>query len=215
MELRDRLRYISAQVVSVAMFLMGSEGTAMEVPKAFYWIMGISFAVLLLVLTQTSFFKHEKPQALRDGVEIVDLDSFWSEKTSSPADVTMVPVIRFRIRNKRAEPMEYVQVSAVFAFAGDEQNLGDSFAYPIQGTPLSNGQTTDLVVLRSNFGYRASSKQAFINNPAFKQVEARVFVQSRASGPVLVGTYQVSKRLEGVAEAPESQPVDVLPMRVN
>ena len=185
----------------------------LEVPKSFYWVMAAICVLILLVLTQTSFFKHEKPDALRAGIEVLELDSFWTEKSASTLEVTMVPAITCKIRNQRAAPLEYVQVSAVFAFVGDSQTLGDSFAYPIEGTPLLTGQITGTIRLKSNFGYRASSKQAFLNNPAFKPVEVKFFAQSRASGPVLIGTYKVSRRLEGVAEIPQTQP-SVLPMRV-
>ncbi|MBI2837438.1 MAG: hypothetical protein HYX75_03940 [Acidobacteria bacterium] len=185
----------------------------LEVPRSFYWVMAAICVLILLILTQTSFFKHEKPDAIRAGVEIIELDSFWTEKSASPTEVTMVPAITFRIRNKRAAPLEYLQVNGVFAFVGDAQTLGDSFGYPIEGAPLPTGQTTGVIRLKSNFGYRASSKQAFLDNPGFKPVEVKLFAQSRASGPVLIGTYPVSRRLEGVAEIPQTQPA-VLPMKV-
>ncbi len=101
----------------------------------------------------------------------------------------------------------------MFALEGDSQNLGDAFAYSIGAAPLDSGQMSDRVVLKSNYGYRASSKQAFQNNPEFKSVNARVFAQSRASGPVLVGTYKVSKKIEGMAPPAEGSE-RVLEMKV-
>lgn len=187
---------------------------SLDVPRVFYWIMGVFCVGIILLLTQTSFFHHEKAADIKEGVEIIDVNSFWTAKSSSVGEVTMVPAVSFKIRNKRSTPLEYVQVNGVFHFVSETQNLGDAFTYPIQGKPLRPGETTDPVLLKSNFGYRASSKTAFLDNPGFKQVEVKLFAQSRASGPVLVGTYLISKRLTGVPATPQTQP-NVLPLTVN
>ena len=185
----------------------------MHVSRPFYWIMVAVCVVVVVLISRTSFCRSETPEAIRAAVEIVNVDSYWAEKSSRPGEVVMVPVISFKVRNKRAEPLQYLQFSGVFALEGDSQNLGDAFAYSIGGTPLRSGQLSDNVVLKSNYGYRASSKPAFLNNPGFKTVYARVFAQSRASGPVLVGTFKVSKKIEGMA-APVEGSDRVLEMKV-
>ncbi|MEW6364566.1 MAG: hypothetical protein AB1714_07990 [Acidobacteriota bacterium] len=186
---------------------------SMQVPRYFYWIMIAVCAVVVVLISRTPFCRSEKPEAIRAAVEIVEFDSYWAEKSSRPGEVVMVPVISFKVRNKRAEPLQYLQFSSVFALEGDSQNLGDAFAYSIGAAPLRSGQLSETVILKSNYGYRASSKQAFQNNPGFKSVYAKVFAQSRASGPVLVGTFKVSKKIEGMA-VPAEESQRVLEMKV-
>jgi hypothetical protein len=181
---------------------------SLEVSKKFYVVMGIISLAFALFLARIALMNRERADSLREGIDVTEVESYWSEKAASPVEVTMVPTFTFRVRNKRQTPLEYVQVSAIFAFVGESQALGDAFAYPIQSSPLAPGQVTEKVLLKCNFGYRASSKKAFLGNPAFKPVEVRLYAQSRSSGQVHIGTYPIARKLEGMPDpAPAPQNV--------
>jgi len=172
----------------------------MSVSKKFYLLMIAVTVIAAAVSTYVVMRNREKPEAVRAAIELVEVDSYWTEKAVLADEVTLVPAFTFRIHNKRQTPLGYVQANGIFTISGEKEALGDSFAYPIQGEALAPGATSAPVVLKSNYGYKASSKQAFLHNPGFKPVEVRLFVQSRSSGPVLLGTFRISKKIEGMPQ---------------
>ncbi len=178
----------------------------LEVSKKFVYVMAAVTIVIGAILILIALKSHENPQAIRDGVELTELDSYWSLKAANPGEVTMVPTITFRIRNKRTAPLDYVKVNGIFTIVGENRALGDAFAYPIQGEPLQSNVASPQVRLKCNYGYSASSRQAFLNNPGFKPVEIKIFIESRSSGPVPMGTYRISRRIEGVPESFQTEP---------
>ncbi len=173
---------------------------AFEVPKSFYYIAGGVSIALAIFLGRIAGAHRENPEALRQGVAITLIDSSWSERSSKPGKVALVPTLTFKIRNTREAPLEYVQVNAVFSFVGSKDSFGDAFAYPIQGKQLKTGEQTDAIRVKSNHGYQATSRKSFVNNPDFKPAEVSVFVQSRLSGWVLVGKFPISSKIDGMPQ---------------
>jgi hypothetical protein len=77
--------------------------------------------------------------------------------------------------------------------------------------PLKPGQESERIVLTSKFGYRASSKEAFYKNSKdWQNAVVQVFVRSGAANLILVKTYYVSRKIEGleldITITPTAQP---------
>lgn len=143
------------------------------------------------------FFQPVKPEELKEAIQLVDIDTYWGEKSVRPWETVLVPVISFKVKNIGQKPLQYVSFNAVFRFKGEEQALGDCYLSTFR-KPLQPNQTSERIVLKSNYGYRASSKSAFINNPGWKSTIVDLYVRSKGSGFAYIGRYDISKKIEGI-----------------
>ncbi len=145
----------------------------------------------------TKFFQPVKPEQLKESIQILDIDTYWGEKYVRPWETVLVPVISFKVKNIGHEPLQYVSFNAVFRFKGEEQALGDCYLSAFR-KPLAPNAISERIVLKSNYGYKASSKSAFINNPAWKSTIVDIYVRSKGSGFAYLGRFDISKKIEGV-----------------
>ncbi|MEW6456455.1 MAG: hypothetical protein AB1410_07075 [Acidobacteriota bacterium] len=152
----------------------------------------------------TQYIETMKPEELKNSIMIFDIDTMWIEKYTRPWETVLVPVISFRVKNIGDEPLRFVYFNGVFKFKDEEQSLGDAYLLTMR-KPLYPNQVSDRITLKSNYGYKASSKAAFINNPRWKEMEVKIFTQSKSSGFVYLGTWNISKKIEGISPLKENK----------
>ncbi|MGQ9618203.1 MAG: hypothetical protein ACUVUG_04480 [Candidatus Aminicenantia bacterium] len=150
-----------------------------------------------LIENVSQFFQPVKPEELKTSIELFDIDTYWGEKYVRPWETVLVPVISFKVKNVGQKPLQYVSFNAVFRFKGDEQALGDCYLSVFR-TPLESNQVSERITLKSNYGYKASSKSAFINNPAWKPTIVDIYVRSKGSGFAYIGRFNINKKIEGI-----------------
>lgn len=157
--------------------------------------LAIATALVSLFL---SACKGISPEELKASVEIVDVSSKWVEKTYQPwpPKLTLVPTISFRIKNVSDRPLNYLNFNAIFKFPDDQENLGDNFLAAIRKEPILPGETSQLITLKSNFGVEGKSLASFKNNPQWKPMICRLFIQSKGSPHVLLGEYDISREID-------------------
>lgn len=142
--------------------------------------------------------KGVSPEELKASVEIVDLNSKWVEKTYQPwpPKLTLVPQISFRVKNVSDKPLNYLNFNAIFKFPDEQENLGDNFLAAIRKEPIMPGETSQVIILKSNFGVEGKSLASFKDNPQWKPMVCRLFIQSKGSPHVLLGEYEISREID-------------------
>ena len=142
--------------------------------------------------------KGMSPEELKASLEIVEVSSKWVAKTYQPwpPKLTLVPTITFRARNVSGKPINYLNFNAIFKFRDDQENLGDNFLAAIRKQPIPPGETSQIITLKSNFGVEGTSLAKFQDNPQWKTVACKLFVQSKGSIPVLLGEYEISREID-------------------
>jgi hypothetical protein len=155
------------------------------------------------------FFQPVKPEELKESIQLLDIDTYWGEKYVRPWETVLVPVISFKVMNVGQKPLQYVSFNAVFRVKGEEQALGDCYLSTFR-KPLQPKQISERIVLKSNYGYKASSKSAFINNPAWKATIVDLYVRSKGSGFAYIGRFDISKKIEGINLLQENK-VEIAP----
>jgi len=135
---------------------------------------------------------------LKASIEVLDYTSTWVAKYYQPwpERLILVPQISFRIKNIGPKPLNYVNFNAVYNFKGDPENLGDAFMAAIRGKAVPPGETSDLITLKSNLGVDGKNLAGIRDNPEWKQTEVRLFANSKGSGPILLGVYDVSRDID-------------------
>lgn len=174
------------------------------------------FVVAVIVSAAALLFlagcKSVPPEELRRSIEVVDMQTKWVSKFYQPwpPRLIIVPEVAFRVKNLGAKPLSYVNFSAMFNFKGDPENFGDAFKAAIRSNGVPPGETSEPIVLRSNFGVDGKTLQGIQENPNWKQAEFRLFAQSGGSTPVLLGTYDVARAIDfKEPEAPQPKKDDV------
>ncbi|MGE5343895.1 MAG: hypothetical protein ACM3SY_20685 [Candidatus Omnitrophota bacterium] len=167
-------------------------------------IIGIGIGVYFF---KSIFMEGMSTEEIKKAVEIVYIDSKWSEKKGTPQEVKIIPSITIKVKNIGTRPLQYVDIEAVFEFEETGQVFDDGMVRLFQ-KPLQPGQTSDAITIKASFGYAASSRASFFNNKEkWKKMQAKLFVRSQGSGLARVGKiYPVKQEIEGYQESsPEPQ----------
>lgn len=152
----------------------------------------------LILSFSSSCLKSTSPEELKASVEIVNIETKWVAKTYMPwpPKLILVPVISFQVKNISDKPLNYVNFNAIFRFKGDQENLGDNFLAAIRKEPVPPGELSKVITLKSNFGVEGKSLASFKDNPEWKPVICKLFIQSKGSIHVLLGEYDVSRTID-------------------
>jgi len=137
-------------------------------------------------------------EELKSSIEVLDYSSSWVSKYYQPwpPRLILVPQIKFRIKNIGAKPLTYVNFNAIYQFKGDPENFGDAFMAAIRAKAVEPGQTSDVIVLKSNMGVDGKNLAGIRDNPAWKSAFVRLFAISKGSHPVPLGVYDVSRDID-------------------
>jgi hypothetical protein len=160
-------------------------------------VLGLVISVVLVSIILPSC-KSTSPDELKAAVEIVDVSSKWVAKAYQPwpPKLTLVPTITFSVKNVSGRPLNYLNFNAIFKFRDDQENLGDNFLAAIRKDPIPPGETSQAITLKSNFGVEGKALAQFKDNPQWKTVICRLFIQSKGSVHVLLGEYEISREID-------------------
>jgi hypothetical protein len=164
--------------------------------------------ILVIVLQKAGLWKTITAEDLESSIEILDVETFWTDKYYQPwpPRLILVPAISFRVKNLTDKPLKYINFNANFRFVGDYENLGDSFLAAIRNDPVPAGEKSDVIILKSNYGVEGKSLATFKDNPHWKIVMVRLFAQSKGSQFLALGEYEISRRID--FEEPEPVGMD-------
>lgn len=142
--------------------------------------------------------RQTPPGELKNAIELLDLETKWVSKYYQPwpPRLILVPQLSFRVKNVGSKPLNYVNFNAVFNFKGERENLGDAFLAAIRGKAVAPGETSHVIVLKSNLGVDGKDLENIRENPEWKPTEVRLFAISRGSQPVLLGVFDVSREID-------------------
>jgi hypothetical protein len=163
------------------------------------YIFPAGLVILILALSLLpACVRSMSPEELKAAVEVLDVQTKWVAKTYQPwpPKLVLVPTISFRIKNLSSKPLNYVNFNAIFKFKDDQENLGDNFLAAIRKTPVNPGELSPVITLKSNFGVEGQSLASFKDNPQWRPVVCKLFIQSKGSPHVLLGEYDISRTID-------------------
>jgi hypothetical protein len=171
---------------------------------AFLFVVIILAVILVFVLQKAGLWKTITAEDLEESIEVVDVDTFWTDKYYQPwpPRLILVPAISFRVKNITDQPLKYINFNANFRFMGDFENLGDAFLAAIRNDAVPPGETSEVIILKSNYGVEGKTLATFKENPHWKTVLVRLFAQSKGSQFLTIGEYEISRRIDFVEPEP-------------
>jgi hypothetical protein len=153
---------------------------------------------LVLLFYKTVIQDTMSDEEVAKSIQIVWHDSIWVDKKVRPDEAIIVPAFTFKIKNTGSRPLQYVGFNCIFIFSDSGENLTDGYVETIK-KPLPPGQVSEEIFVKGFFGYRATSKPAFIKNMAnWKSVKVKIYAKTKNSGQVLLGIFPIEKKIAGI-----------------
>ena len=130
-------------------------------------------------------------------IKITDVHTGWYDAGIQDGKNKLVPSITLKLQNVSNEPVESVQVNAIFRQVGDTQAWGEHFVTAIDRDGLPAGQTTPgMLVLRSNLGYTGTeSRLQMLQNKQFVDAKVEIFGKHGSRTWQKLGEYQIDRQL--------------------
>jgi hypothetical protein len=166
-----------------------------------YIIMVIVFILAAILYKNIVIDEIIPPEELIASIEIFDIDSQWVVKEEvNEKDfkgIVLVPQISFRFRNVGKRNLRYIYVLGVFRILNRPKALGEGNKMALR-KPLKPGEESDRIVLTSSFGYRATSKKAFvIHQHQWRRASAEIYVKSGSSNLSFLKSFYIIRKIEG------------------
>ena len=142
---------------------------------------------------------------VKASLEVVDVQTKWVVKEYRQwpqPKLVLVPLVQFRVRNKTAEPLKYVNFNGVFKKPGDTENLGDNFLAAIRNEPIPPGGLSPVIILKSNFGREGRNLEQFQLSPQELLYDVKIYAQFGGSRHALLGEYPVSREIDFKEDQP-------------
>ncbi|HLP44342.1 MAG TPA: hypothetical protein VK469_00240 [Candidatus Kapabacteria bacterium] len=150
--------------------------------------------------------RNESFEKFGKALRIVSQETIWVDRVKSAKKSIIVPSINFQVKNVGNEPIRDVIFKGEFIFQDNNEKLSEGIIEALKN-PLAPGATGDVISLRSELGYEATSKEAFVKNPQnWRKVDVKIFAKQKDFEYVLLGTYPIRQEVEGVQVIYQFQP---------
>lgn len=150
--------------------------------------------------------KDEKEMAAKEAdikkvlsvLQVAWQDSKWLDKKVTTDRAYIIPSITVKIKNTGDGAVKNVAFKGVFEVATTGKRVGEGFVTALK-QPLQPGELSDEILIKSDLGYSATSKEAFFKNILnWDPIKVKVFARFEDTGFALLGIYPVKKEIEGI-----------------
>src|SRR4051812_40250651 len=126
-------------------------------------------------------------------VKLTDVHTGWYDAGIQDGKNKLVPSISLKLENISDQPVESVQVNAIFRRVGETQAWGEHFVTAIDRDGLPAHTTTPgELVLRSNLGYTgAESRLQMLQNTQFVDARVEIFGKHGSRTWQKLGEYKI------------------------
>lgn len=129
-------------------------------------------------------------------LKVTDVHTGWYDAGIVDGKNKLVPSISLKLQNISSEPVESVQVNAIFRRTGDPKGWGEHFVRAIDATGLPPGQTGGSLVLRSNLGYTGTqSRLQLLQNKEFVDATVEIYGKHGSRTWQKLAEYTIDRQL--------------------
>ena len=130
-------------------------------------------------------------------VAITDVHTGWYDAGIVEGQKNkLVPSISLRLKNVAGEPIDSVQINAIFHRVNETEAWGEHFVSAINRNGLPVQAATTPIVLRSNLGYTGTQPRLqMLQNREFVDAKVDIFGKHGSRTWVKLGEYQIARQL--------------------
>jgi hypothetical protein len=129
-------------------------------------------------------------------VKVTEVHTGWYDAGIYEGKNKLVPSISLKLQNTSSEPVESIQVNAVFRRTGETEAWGEHFVRAVDSNGIPAGQTGGMLVLRSNLGYTGTeSRLQMLQNSQFVDAKVEIFGKHGSRTWQKLGEYAIDRQL--------------------
>jgi hypothetical protein len=146
-------------------------------------------AVLLLVSGCRS-------REVEKDLKITEVDTGWYDVGIVDGQNKLVPSVSFRIQNVSQEPIENVQINAIFRRVNEAEAWGDRLVRGVGDDGLAPGATGRALVVRSERGYTGTEPRLqMLKNSNFVDTKVELFGKHGSRTWVKMAEFPIDREL--------------------
>jgi hypothetical protein len=129
-------------------------------------------------------------------LKVTNVETGWHDAGIIDGQNKLVPSVRFNLQNVTAEPIESVQVNAVFRQVTEDLAWGDRLIRGVGSEGLAGGATGGTLIVRSPRGYTGiQSRAEMLKNKDFVDVKVDLFDRHGSRTWPKIGEIQIERKL--------------------
>ena len=129
-------------------------------------------------------------------LRLTDVQTGWYDAGIVNGQNKLVPTVTFRIQNVSEQPIDDVQINAIFRRVTEPEAWGDRLVRGIGDEGLEPGATGRALVVRSELGYTGSEPRAqMLKNSQFVDAKVELFGKHGSRTWVKMGEFPIDREL--------------------
>jgi hypothetical protein len=129
-------------------------------------------------------------------LKVTDVQSGWYDLGVVNGQNKLVPSVSFHLQNVSSEPIENVQINAVFHKGTEKEAWGDRLIRGIGSDGLAPGVTGGALVVRSTLGYTGPESRAeMLKHPQFEDAKVNLFARHGSRTWIKIAEVPIERRL--------------------
>jgi hypothetical protein len=129
-------------------------------------------------------------------LKVTEVETGWYDAGIVDGQNKIVPTITFHLQNVSDEPIESVQINAVFRQVSEDLAWGDRLIRGVGPSGLAAGATGGTLVVRSPRGYTSTeSRAAILKHSGFVDVKVDLFARHGSRTWTKLAERQIERRL--------------------
>jgi hypothetical protein len=150
----------------------------------------------LALLAAALFLGGCQAREVEKDLRIIGVETGWYDAGIVDGQNKLVPSVSFRIENVSQEPIEDVQINAIFRRVNEAEAWGDRLVRGIGDEGLAPGATGRILVVRSERGYTGTEARAqMLKNSEFVDAKVELFGRHRSRPWVKMAEIPISREL--------------------
>lgn len=129
-------------------------------------------------------------------VKVTNVETGWYDAGIVDGQNKLVPTVTFHLQNVTSDPIESVQVNAVFRQVTEDLAWGDRLIRGVGSDGLPGGATGAALVVRSPRGYTGlQPRHEMLKNKEFIDVKVDLFARHGSRTWAKIGEFPIERKL--------------------
>ena len=152
--------------------------------------------VLLCIMAAATLFGGCRAREVEKDLRIADVRTGWYDAGVVNGQNKLVPSVTFKIENVSEEPIDDVQINAIFRRVNEPEAWGDRLVRGIGDEGLEPGATGRDLIVRSELGYTGDEpRQQMLKNSQFVDAKVELFGKHGSRAWVKMGEFPIDRTL--------------------
>jgi hypothetical protein len=153
-----------------------------------------SLLILPVLLTTLAGCSSANPIEVLEPLEVTT--GWYDAGIMADGKNKLVPTVSLKLRNKAAEPIDGVQIMAVFKRVGEQEMWGEHYGWAVRREELAPGASTNAIVMRSQLGYTGEQPRIqILQHKDFIDAKVEVFLKKGSQVWAKLGDFPVERQL--------------------